>query len=111
MPAGIQEHRGEPQPFRRSVTLSRSLMFRPLMGVLTACVCAAVGLFTIYGSVQMLLRIWSTDDLRSMGLAVPFVSLALILRAWRQIGWEQEGSWWGFAVLAGSATVSASCTA
>ena len=35
-----------------------------------------------------------------MGLVVPFISFALILRAWRSVGWETEGSWWGFAVLA-----------
>ena len=40
-----------------------------------------------------------------MGLVVPFVSFALILRAWRGIGWEADGSWWGFALLAGSAAL------
>ena len=50
-----------------------------------------------------LLDIWRTDDLKSMGLIVPFVSAALILRAWRGLGWEMDGSWWGFAILAGSA--------
>ena len=105
MPAGIAEHAGGREPVHHPAALSRLNTFRPYLGVSLACVCAAVGLFTIYGSVQMLLRIWNTDDLRSMGLAVPFVSLALILRAWRQIGWEQEGSWWGFAVLAGSAAL------
>ncbi len=40
-----------------------------------------------------------------MGLVVPFVSFALILRSWRQIGWRAEGSWWGFAVLAGAAAL------
>ena len=40
-----------------------------------------------------------------MGLVVPLVSYLLILRAWRSIGWETEGSWWGFALLAGSAAL------
>jgi len=53
--------------------------------------------------VAQLLDIWRTDDLKSMGLIVPFVSAALILRAWRGLGWEMDGSWWGFAILAGSA--------
>jgi exosortase J len=53
----------------------------------------------------MLLDIWRTDDLKSMGLAVPLVCFALILRAWRSLGWETEGSWWGFALLAGSAAL------
>ncbi len=40
-----------------------------------------------------------------MGLLVPFVSFALILRAWRSLAWETEGTWWGFAVLAGTAVL------
>ena len=53
----------------------------------------------------MLLDIWRTDDLKSMGLVVPFISFALILRAWRGIGWKADGSWWGFCILAGSAVL------
>jgi len=53
----------------------------------------------------MLLEIWRTDDLKSMGLVVPFICFALILRAWRTIGWETDGTWWGFALLAGSAAL------
>jgi exosortase J len=40
-----------------------------------------------------------------MGLVVPLVSYLLILRAWKSLGWETEGSWWGFAVLAVSAAL------
>jgi exosortase J len=61
------------------------------------------GLFTIWNSVQVLIDIWTHDDLKSMGMVVPLVCYLLILRAWRQLGWETEGSWWGFAVLAASA--------
>ena len=73
---------------------------KPRIAVALACLCAAAGLCTVYPSVRMLLSIWSTDALKSMGLVVPFVSAALILRVWRQLGWETEGSWWGFAMLA-----------
>ena len=52
-----------------------------------------------------LLNQWRTDDLKSMGLLVPFVCFALILRAWRSLGWETEGTWWGFALLAASAAL------
>ena len=76
---------------------------KPRFAVALACACAAAGLFTIYSSVRMLLSIWGSDDLKSMGLVVPFVCAGLILRVWRQLGWETEGSWWGFAVLAGAA--------
>lgn len=53
----------------------------------------------------MLWIIWRTDDLKSMGMVVPFVCAALILREWRRLQWETDGSWWGFAVLALSAAL------
>jgi exosortase J len=68
-----------------------------------ACLCAVVGLFTIYGTVAMLMNVWRSDDLKSMGMVVPLLCFALIVRSWRSIGWETEGSWWGFAVLAAGA--------
>jgi exosortase J len=40
-----------------------------------------------------------------MGMVVPLVCYLLILRAWKGLDWETEGSWWGFAVLAGSAAL------
>ncbi len=78
-------------------------LFEPRYAVALACCCAGVGLLSVYGTVSLLLGIWRDDDLKSMGLVVPFVCFALILRAWRGIGWETDGSWWGFAILAGSA--------
>jgi exosortase J len=66
-----------------------------------ASVCATVGLLAILGTVQTLADIWHTDALKSVGMAVPFVCFALILRDWRELGWESEGSWWGFVLLAG----------
>ena len=36
---------------------------------------------------------------------VPIVSFVLILRVWRSLGWEMEGSWWGLAVLVITAAV------
>jgi exosortase J len=47
--------------------------------------------------------IWQTDALKSVGLAVPFVCFALVLRDWRETGWKCEGSWWGLALLAATA--------
>jgi len=60
---------------------------------------------TVWKSAQALLDIWTHDDLKSMGMVIPLVSYLLILRAWRSLGWETEGSWWGFAVLAASAAL------
>ncbi len=36
-------------------------------------------------------------------MLVPVASLVLILRAWRSIGWETEGTWWGLVLLAATA--------
>ncbi|MEO7029846.1 MAG: exosortase J [Acidobacteriaceae bacterium] len=81
------------------------MLLKPRSVVALACGCAAVGLFTIHGAVAALLVIWRDDDLKSMGLVVPFVVAGLILRAWRKTGWRAEGSWWGFTLLAGTALV------
>lgn len=67
--------------------------------ILVSCACAVAGVFSLYSSALWLLGVWRTDDLKSMGLVVPFVSFALIVRAWRSVGWTTEGTWWGFAVL------------
>jgi exosortase J len=64
-----------------------------------AVLCALVGVVMVYDSAEALYRIWQTDALKSMGMAVPFVCFALVLRAWRSIGWETRGSWWGFVIL------------
>jgi len=45
------------------------------------------------------------DALKSIGMIIPVVSFVLILRAWRSLGWEMEGSWWGLAILV--ATIAA----
>jgi exosortase J len=73
--------------------------------VVLASLCAAAGLLTIWPSVQSLYSIWTTDDLKSMGMVVPLVCYLLVLRAWQRLDWEANGSWWGFAVLAGSAAL------
>lgn len=76
---------------------------KPTLTVALATLCAAAGLLMVFSSVRALLQIWRTDDLKSMGLVVPFVSFALVLRAWRRLGWESDGSWWGLALLTASA--------
>jgi exosortase J len=38
-------------------------------------------------------------------MMVPLVSLVLILRAWRGLDWEADGTWWGFVVLVVTAAV------
>src|ERR1035437_2139768 len=60
---------------------------------------AVLGLSTIWPTLLTLWIIWTTDALKSIGMVVPLVSLILILRAWRALGWEAEGSWWGVLLL------------
>jgi exosortase J len=100
-------------PFHYDLT-SRPLSFDPHPAqkpvpprtiVALASLCATAGLLTIWPSVQTLFGIWTTDDLKSMGMVVPLICYLLVLRAWRSLGWETEGSWWGFALLAASATL------
>ena len=72
----------------------------PWAAVTLACLCAVAGAVTLLSSLRALLNQWRSDDLKSMGLLVPFISFALILRAWRSTGWRMEGSWWGVGLLA-----------
>jgi exosortase J len=82
-----------------------SVVLKPRSVVALACLCAALGLFAIHDAVHALLIIWRGDDLKSMGLVVPFVVAGLILRAWRSLGWREDGTWWGFVLLAVTAAV------
>jgi len=50
-------------------------------------------------SLALLWRIWTGDALRSIGLYFPALSLLLTWRAWRRMGWERRGTWWGFVPL------------
>jgi len=64
---------------------------------------AILGLATISSPILSLWSLWTTDPLKSIGMAVPVVSFVLILRVWRRIGWAMEGSWWGLALLVATA--------
>jgi exosortase J len=67
---------------------------------------AVLGLSAIWPSVSSLWTLWTTDALKSIGMAIPVVSLFLILRAWNKLGWEAEGTWWGLVILLTAAVVS-----
>ena len=43
--------------------------------------------------------LWTTDPLKSIGGFIPVLSLFLILRVWRSLGWEMHGTWWGLLIL------------
>ena len=86
-----------------SISSYFSSTLRPSRAAAVGGVCAALGVFALAGTVVALTGIWNDDALKSVGMAVPFVCFALIMRDWRQLGWETEGSWWGFALLAATA--------
>jgi hypothetical protein len=60
---------------------------------------AVLGLSTIWPALLSLWSMWTTDALKSIGMVVPVVSMVLILRAWRSIGWQANGTWWGLALV------------
>jgi exosortase J len=70
-----------------------------------AAVLAVLGLSTIWSTMNALWSMWTTDALKSIGMFIPLVSFVLILRAWRSLGWEMEGSWWGLVILIVTAAV------
>ncbi|MDE2235666.1 MAG: exosortase J [Gammaproteobacteria bacterium] len=45
---------------------------------------------------------WTTDPLRSIGLAIPIASLVLLVRAWRWEDLNHGGTWWGLPVVLGA---------
>jgi exosortase J len=80
-----------------SLTLSRAAGL--------AAVVAVLGLATIFSTATALWGLWTTDALKSIGMFIPLVSFVLILRVWRSLGWEMEGSWWGLVILVVTAAV------
>jgi len=64
-----------------------------------ATVLAILGLSAIWPTVYSLWMLWTTDALKSIGMMIPPVSLILILRAWKRLGWAANGTWWGLALL------------
>ncbi len=67
-----------------------------------AAIAVATGILassTIWPAISALWSLWTTDALKSIGMIVPPVSLILILRAWRRLHWEAEGTWWGLPIL------------
>lgn len=63
------------------------------------------GLFAIYSTCVALWTMWMDDPLKSIGGLIPIVSLVLILRVWKSLGWELDGSAWGLVILAATIAV------
>jgi exosortase J len=77
----------------------------PVRFAVLAMVLAVLGASAIWPAILTLWSLWTTDGLKSIGMVVPVVSVVLIVRAWRRIGWRAEGTWWGFALIALTAVV------
>jgi exosortase J len=81
------------------VRTSSAARMSPRRFAIVSVAVAILALPIIAPSVVMLWGMWTTDALKSVGMVVPVVSVALILRAWKGIGWRAEGTWWGVPVL------------
>lgn len=89
-----------PAPDARPFTSSSLAGVSSQSAVTLATVLSILGVTAIWPTVLFLWSLWTTDGLKSIGMFVPLVSLILILRVWRALGWEMQGSWWGAALLA-----------
>jgi exosortase J len=77
-------------------------LWTPRVTLLLGCgiaVLTAFGCLGIYREIANLWSEWTSDPLRSIGMLIPAASVILILRVWRQYGWEMRGTWWGLAVI------------
>ena len=70
------------------------------MAAAMATALTVAGVLAIFSTVLYLWALWTTDPLKSIGGFIPIVSLVLILRVWRSLGWEMRGTWWGLVLLA-----------
>ncbi|HXC97156.1 MAG TPA: exosortase J [Edaphobacter sp.] len=82
----------------RPLLSSRVAQFNTSRPVLAA-ILAAFGTTTIWSTMNALWFLWTTDALKSIGMFIPLISFVLVLRAWRSIGWEMRGTWWGLVIL------------
>jgi exosortase J len=83
----------------------KSLGLRSPQAAAAATLLSVAGVFAILTTALYLWSIWVNDPLKSIGGFIPVISLILILRVWRSLGWEMGGTWWGLVLLA--ATVAA----
>lgn len=94
MPTLIASAEMQPLVDREKTTFTSAQLAR------FAALLSVLGVSTIWPTAVSLWALWTSDPLKSIGMFIPLVSFVLVLRAWRSIGWELEGSWWGFVILA-----------
>src|SRR3984957_18000337 len=79
--------------------------FSPTQAAGLAALLAVLGLSAVWPTAVLLWDLWTQDALKSIGMFIPLVSFVLVLRAWRSLGWEMDGSWWGLVILVVTAAV------
>jgi exosortase J len=65
-----------------------------------AILLSLVGVTAIRSTIFALWHLWTTDGFKSIGMLIPVAGLVLIVRAWRTLDWEMDGTWWGAGLLA-----------
>ncbi len=83
----------------RPSLISSILRTSPHVPASLAALLTILGVSSIWPAALLLWSLWVTDPLKSIGMLVPLASLALILRVWRSIGWETQGTWGGLVLL------------
>ncbi len=86
-------------------SLTKGVSLSPHLAAGVAALLSILGVACIWSSGLMLWALWTQDALKSIGMVIPVVGFLLILRVWRSLGWEMDGSWWGFVLLLGTAIV------
>jgi len=79
--------------------------FTPKQAAGLAALLAVLGLSAVWPTAVLLWNLWTQDALKSIGMFIPLVSFVLVLRVWRSLGWEMNGSWWGLVILVVTAAV------
>jgi exosortase J len=79
--------------------------FSPTQAAGLAALLAVLGLSAVWPTAVLLWNLWTQDALKSIGMFIPLVSFVLVLRVWRSLGWEMDGSWWGLVILVVTAAV------
>lgn len=73
---------------------------RAVLAIIGAAIVLGLGLaFGFSWQLADLWITWTTDPLRSIGMAIPAASLILAVRSWRPDDWSRGGTWWGLPVL------------
>ncbi len=71
----------------------------PQAMAVTLAVTVTVGSVSLLPMWMFIANTWATDPLRSIGAFFPALALLGVLARWRELGWRQQGSLWGLAVV------------